>query len=129
MPAPTITMGLFEMSSSDFAIFCSCQFDRQYPQSTSCEIVSNPGLKSERNVGRRLPAFQGEVAGADQMAHYAVADPNREAPQPHACAGCLNALGRRRPETRYISWVTFRQRVSAGRYGGPEVKSSGPRRA
>jgi hypothetical protein len=44
----------------------------------SCEIVSNPGFKSERSVRRRLTALQGEVAGADQVAHYAVADPNHE---------------------------------------------------
>ena len=34
-----------------------------------------------------------------------------------------------RPETRYIWWVTFRQRVSAGRYGGrlDGILSCGPR--
>jgi hypothetical protein len=65
----------------------------------SCDVVRNPSLKSERNVRRRLTALQGEVAGADQMAHYAVADPNRQAPQPHAgpCAMRLHPLGGRRP--------------------------------
>ena len=32
---------------------------------SSGDIVVNPGLKSGRNVQRRLPALQGEVAGAD----------------------------------------------------------------
>ena len=50
----------------------------------SGEIVVNPGLKSDRDHRRRLTALQGEVAGADQVAHYAFADPNRQAPQPHA---------------------------------------------
>ncbi len=34
-------------------------------------------------------------------------------------AVCLHPLGGRRPETRYIWFVIFRQRVSAGRYGVP----------
>ena len=94
----------------------------------SGEIVVNPSLKSDRYCCRRLTALQGEVAGADQTAHLVVADPNRQAPQPHAgpCAVRLQPLGGRRPETRYIWWVIFRQRVSAGRYGVPQLKSSGP---
>jgi hypothetical protein len=42
---------------------------------------------------------EGEVAGADQRGAQAVADPNREAPQPHAGlrAVCLHPLGDRRP--------------------------------
>jgi hypothetical protein len=47
----------------------------------SGDVIVNPGLKSDRDHRRRLTALQGEVAGADQMAHYAVADPNRQAPQ------------------------------------------------
>jgi hypothetical protein len=43
----------------------------------SGEIIRNPSLKSERNVRARLTALHEEVAGADQVAHYAVADPNR----------------------------------------------------
>jgi hypothetical protein len=41
--------------------------------------------------------------------------------QPHSGprAVRLDALGRRRPETRYIWWVTFRQRVAVGRRGAP----------
>ena len=50
----------------------------------SCDVVRNPSLKGERNVRRRLTALQGEVAGADQMAHYAFVNPNRQAPQPQA---------------------------------------------
>ena len=46
----------------------------------SCDVVRNPSLKSERNVRRRLTALHREVAGADQVAHYAVVDPNRQAP-------------------------------------------------
>jgi hypothetical protein len=63
----------------------------------SGDIVANPGLKSDRDHRRRLTALQGEVAGADQVAHYAVADPNREAPQPHAPPPtvCLHPLGSR----------------------------------
>jgi hypothetical protein len=58
------------------------------------------------------------------MAHYAVADPNREAPQPHAGprAVSLDALGRRRLETRYIRWVILlRENAGAIRVG---LKSS-----
>jgi len=47
----------------------------------SGEIVRNPSLKSDRDRRRRVTALQGEIAGADQMAHRAVADPNRQAPQ------------------------------------------------
>ncbi len=69
----------------------------------SGEIVRNPSLKSDRDRGRHPTTLQGEVAVADQMAHLAVADPNRQAPQPHAglCAVRLHPLGGRRPETRY----------------------------
>jgi hypothetical protein len=34
----------------------------------SGDIVVNPGLKGDRDRSHRLPALQGEVAGADQMA-------------------------------------------------------------
>ena len=99
--------------------------------SGSGEIVRNPSLKSDRDRPRHFTALQGEVAVADQMAHLAVADPNRQAPQPHAGSRAvrLDALGGRRLETRYIWWLIFRQRVSAGRYGVPQLKSSGPQRA
>jgi hypothetical protein len=50
----------------------------------SLEIVGNPGLKGDRDRRHRFTALQGEVAVADQMAHLAVPDPNRQAPQPHA---------------------------------------------
>ena len=50
----------------------------------SGEIVRNPSLKSDRDRRRRLTALQGEVAVADQTADLVVADPNRQAPQPHA---------------------------------------------
>jgi hypothetical protein len=33
--------------------------------------------RATRDRSRHLPALQGKVAGADQVAHYAVADPNR----------------------------------------------------
>jgi len=94
----------------------------------SGEIVRNPSLKGDRDRSRHLPALQGEVAVADQTAHFAVADPNRQAPQPHAgpCAVRLHPLGGRRPETRYIWWVIFRQRVAAARTASPRLKSSGP---
>ena len=97
----------------------------------SREVVRNPSLKSDRDRRRHVTALQGEVAGADQMAHLVVADPNRQAPQPHAGSRAvrLHAPGGRRPETRYIWWVIFRQRVSADRYGVPHLKSSGPVRA
>ena len=87
--------------------------------------VRNPSLKSDRDRRRRLTALQGEIAVADQTAHLAVADPNRQASQPHAgsCAVRLQPLSGRRPETRYIWWVIFRQRVSAGRYGVPHSTS------
>jgi len=86
--------------------------------------IFNPSLKSDRDR-RRLTALQGEVAIADQTAHLAVADPNRQAPQPHpgSCAVRLHPLGDRRPETRYIWFVIFRQRVAAARYGVPHLKS------
>jgi hypothetical protein len=45
----------------------------------SGEIVVNPSFKRERYARRRLPALQGKVAAADQMAHRAVVDPNHEA--------------------------------------------------
>ncbi len=91
-------------------------------------IVVNPGLKSDRDHRRRLTALQREVAGADQVAHYAVADPNRQAPQPHAGprAVCLDALGRRRLDTRYIGWVAIRQRRCRRSSRIPRLKSSRP---
>ncbi len=94
----------------------------------SCDVVRNPSFKSDRDRRRRLTALQGEVAGADQMAYLAVANPNGQAPLPHAASRAvrLDALGGRRPETRYILWVIFRQRVSASRYSVPDLKSSGP---
>ena len=50
------------------------------------DVVRNPSLQSKRNVLCRLTAIQGEVAGADQMAHNAVADPQRQAtPQTIGC--------------------------------------------
>ncbi len=55
----------------------------------SGEIVRNPSLKSDRDRPRHLTALQGEVAGADQMGHLAVADPDRQAPQ----APCAPARG------------------------------------
>jgi hypothetical protein len=62
-----------------------CEETRHSPPAIdSSDIVVNPGLKGDRDRRCRLTALQREVAGADQMAHYAVADPNREAPQPHA---------------------------------------------
>ena len=66
-------------------------------------LLRNPSLKSDR-YRRRLTALQGEVAVADQMAHLAVADPNRQAPQPHAGprAVRLHPLGGRR-----LQRVTF----------------------
>jgi hypothetical protein len=44
------------------------------------------------------------VAGADQMAHFAVADPNRQAPKPQALPPpmCLHPLGSRRLENGYL---------------------------
>jgi hypothetical protein len=45
------------------------------------DIVVNPGLKSDRDRRGLFSALQGEVAGADQMADLAVANPNRQAPQ------------------------------------------------
>jgi hypothetical protein len=85
----------------------------------SGDIVVNPGLKSDRDRGRCLTALQREVAGADQMAHRAVTDPNRQAPQPHSGARAvrLDALGSRRLDTRYSGWVAIRQRVAVGRCG------------
>ena len=50
----------------------------------SGDVVRHPSLKSDRDRSRSVPALQGKVAGADQMAHRAVTDPNREAPQPQA---------------------------------------------
>ena len=75
----------------------------------------NPGLKSGRNVQRRLSALQGEVTCADQVTHYAVADPNRQAPQPHSGprAVRLHPLGSRGLETRYIGCIAIRQRVAS----------------
>jgi len=91
----------------------------------SGDIVVNPSLKSDRDRRCRLTTLQGEVAVTDQTAHLAVADPNRQAPQPHAgpCAVRLHPLGGRRPETRYICWVIFWQRVF------PLSMSSGPQPA
>jgi hypothetical protein len=79
--------------------------------SSSCDAVRNPSLKSARDRCRGLPALQREVAGADQMAHRAVADPNREAPQPRSGprAVRLHPLGSRRLETPCICSATFRQ--------------------
>jgi hypothetical protein len=57
------------------------------------EIVRNPSLKSDRD--RRLTALQGEVAVADQMVHFAVADPNGKAPQPRASPSETPATERR----------------------------------
>ena len=45
------------------------------------KIVVNPSVKREPNVRGRLTALQGKVAGADQMAHQVLVDPNRHAPQ------------------------------------------------
>jgi hypothetical protein len=80
----------------------------------SGEIVVNPGLKSTRDRSRLLPALQREVAGAYQVAHYAVADPNRQAPQPHSGprAVRLHPLGSRGLETGYVGWIAIRQPVS-----------------
>jgi hypothetical protein len=99
-----------------------------FGQVSGDEIVRNPSLKSDRDCCRRLTALQGEVAVADQTAHLVLADPHRQAPQPDAPppAVCLQPLGSRRLETRYIRWVIFRQRVSAGSYGVPHLQSSGP---
>ena len=49
------------------------------------------------------------------MAHLAVADPNRQAPQPQAPPPtvCLHPLGSRGLETRYIGWIAIRQRVAS----------------
>ena len=49
------------------------------------------------------------------MAHYAVADPNRQAPQPHSGprAVRLHPLGGRGLETRYIGCIAIRQRVAS----------------
>jgi hypothetical protein len=76
---------------------------------SSGEVVVNPGLKSDRDRGRCLTALQGKVAGADQMAHRAVVNPNRQAPQPHSGprAVRLHPLRSRRLETRYIWWVAI----------------------
>jgi hypothetical protein len=43
----------------------------------SGDIVVNPGLKGDRDGRGLFSALQREVAGADQVAHLAVADPNR----------------------------------------------------
>jgi hypothetical protein len=79
---------------------------RAIPSGLLRDIVVNPGLKSERDRRRSLPALQGEVTGADRMADGAVTDPNRQAPQPHALPRPvrLHPLGSRRLETRYIWW-------------------------
>jgi hypothetical protein len=63
----------------------------------SLEIVGNPGLKGDRDRRHRFTALQGEVAVADRMARLAVADLNRQAPQPHAhpCAVRLHPLSGR----------------------------------
>ena len=65
------------------------------------------------------------------MAHRAVADSNRQAPHPKASprAVRLHPLGGCRLETRYIRFVISRQRVSAGRYGVPHLKSNSEARA
>ena len=64
----------------------------------SCEIVVNPSLKSDRDR-RRVTALQGEVAVADQMAHLAVADPNRQTTQPHAGPRAVRLQPAWRPPT------------------------------
>ena len=94
-----------------------------------CHVILS--ASGQGSVGRRHTALQGQVAAADQTAHLAVADPNRQASQPHPSprAVRLDALGDRRLETRYIWWVIFWQRVSADHYGVPLSKSSGPQPA
>ena len=102
--------------------------DRIYVDATRPAMLNDPRLKSAGDRRRRPTTLQREVAAADQMAHRAVADPNRQAPQPHTGprAVRLHAAGGRRPETRYIRWVIFRQRVAAARYGVPQLKSTDP---
>ena len=84
-----------------------------------CHVILS--ASGQGSVGRRHTALQGQVAAADQTAHLAVADPNRQASQPHPGprAVRLDALGDRRLETRYIWWVIFWRRVSADHYGVP----------
>jgi len=83
----------------------------------SVEIVRNPSLKSDRDCRRRLTALQGEVAVADQTAYLVVADPNRQAPQPHAgpCAVRLHPLGGRRLESVTSGGLATRFRRSLRR--------------
>jgi hypothetical protein len=85
----------------------------------SGDIVANSGLKSARDRSRRLPPLQREVAGADQMAHLAVTDPNCHAPQPQARPRPvrLHPLGSGRLDTRYSGWIAIRRRVAIGRRG------------
>ena len=49
------------------------------------------------------------------MAHRAVVNPNRQAPQPQAPPPtvCLHPLRSRRLDTRYIGWIAIRQRVAS----------------
>jgi hypothetical protein len=52
----------------------------------SGDIVANPSLKGDCDGHRVFLALRGEIAGADQMAHNAVADPQRQAtPQTIGC--------------------------------------------
>jgi len=54
----------------------------------SDEIVRNPSLKSDRDRRRHLTALQGQVAGADQTAHLAVARTVRHRSPMRARARC-----------------------------------------
>jgi hypothetical protein len=87
----------------------------------SGDIVVNQASRAIATIGADLLLSRARLAGADQMADRAVADPNRQAPQPHAPppAVCLHPLGSRRLETRYIGWVAIRQCVAVGRCGSP----------
>jgi hypothetical protein len=55
-----------------------------------------------------------------------IEDLRRHKPHSRPRAVRLDALGRRRSETRYIWWVTLRQRVAADRYGVLHLKSPDP---
>ncbi len=93
----------------------------------SCEIVVNPSLKSDRDR-RRVTALQGEVAVLIKWRTWrSLTRTVRQRNPMRARARCAcSRLGGRRPETRYIWFVIFRQRVAAIRYGVPHLKSSGP---
>ena len=81
----------------------------------SCDVVRNPSLKSERNVRRRCSPGQAVL-----IRWRTVRSLTRTVrPQPHSGprAVCLQPLGSRRLETRYIGWVAIRQRVAVGRCG------------